>query len=184
MTREEAIIYFKQCNSRIVSVCKDENEYDYEKQEIISDCARETYEANRLALEALEQETVSREVYEHEYFLRKEFELKIYKLQRQLEEQALNQEPCEDCVNRKAVINIIDELSVYIHNCNAYRLIRGINALPSVQPARTKAKWLNNNNRGTAFNPSWDKYVCSNCGHYSDLENYCANCGASIEDEE
>ena len=55
MTREEAIIYFKQCNSRIVSVCKDENEYDYEKQEIISDCARKTHEANRLALKALEQ---------------------------------------------------------------------------------------------------------------------------------
>jgi hypothetical protein len=38
-------------------------------------------------IKALEQETVSRESYEHEYFLRKEFEVKIYKLQRQLEEQ-------------------------------------------------------------------------------------------------
>ena len=37
----------------------------------------------------LEQETVSRESYEHEYFLRKEFELKIDELQRQLEEQTM-----------------------------------------------------------------------------------------------
>lgn len=40
-----------------------------------------------LAIKALEQETVSKESYDHEYFLRKEFELKIDKLQRQLEEQ-------------------------------------------------------------------------------------------------
>ena len=33
----------------------------------------------------LEQETVSKEVYDHEYFLRKEFEVKIDKLQRQFE---------------------------------------------------------------------------------------------------
>ena len=32
------------------------NKYDCEKQEIISDYARKTYEANRLALEVLEQE--------------------------------------------------------------------------------------------------------------------------------
>jgi hypothetical protein len=38
-------------------------------------------------IKALKQETVSRESYEHEYFLRKEFEVKIDKLQRQLEEQ-------------------------------------------------------------------------------------------------
>lgn len=37
----------------------------------------------------LEQETVSRESYEHEYFLRKEFEIKIDKLQRQLKKQTM-----------------------------------------------------------------------------------------------
>lgn len=38
-----------------------------------------------LATKALEQETVSKESYDHEYYLRKEFELKIDKLQRQFE---------------------------------------------------------------------------------------------------
>lgn len=51
----------------------------------------------------VEQETVSKEVYDHEYFLRKEFELKIDKLQRQLEEQAVK---AESILNKlKAEIN-------------------------------------------------------------------------------
>ena len=54
MTIEEAKTYFNQCNSRIISVCKDENKYDYEKHEIISNSARKTYEANKLALESLD----------------------------------------------------------------------------------------------------------------------------------
>lgn len=36
---------------------------------------------NKEVLEALEQETVSKESYDHEYFLRKEFEIKITKLE-------------------------------------------------------------------------------------------------------
>ena len=109
----------------------------------------------------------------------------------------LEQEPCEDCVSRKAVEKAIKEMLEWINGGNRgtcdyqivdeiERIIKKLNIenLPSVQPARTKAKWLDNNNRGTALNPSWDKYVCSNCGHYSDLENYCANCGVEMEDEE
>ena len=52
--------------------------------------------AKSVILKALEQETVSKESYDHEYFLRKEFELKIDKLQRQLEEQAMKAEPILD----------------------------------------------------------------------------------------
>lgn len=43
------------------------------------------YEEHKLILELLEQETVSKEVYDHEYFLRKELEVKIDKLERQLD---------------------------------------------------------------------------------------------------
>ena len=38
-------------------------------------------DACRLAIKALEQETVSKESYDHEYFLRKKFEIKIAKLE-------------------------------------------------------------------------------------------------------
>lgn len=45
-----------------------------------------------MAIKALEQETVLKESYDREYFLRKEFEIKIDELQRQLEEQAVKAE--------------------------------------------------------------------------------------------
>ncbi len=54
------------------------------------------YEEHKLILELLEQETVSKESYDHEYFLRKEFELKIDELQHQLEEQAVKAESILD----------------------------------------------------------------------------------------
>ena len=38
-----------------------------------------------IAIKALEQETVSKEYYDHEYFLRKEYEAKIAKLERTIE---------------------------------------------------------------------------------------------------
>ena len=37
-----------------------------------------------MAIKALEQETVSKESYDHEYFLRKEFEIKIARLEQHL----------------------------------------------------------------------------------------------------
>ena len=42
-----------------------------------------TDEALNMAIKALEQETVSKESYDHEYFLRKELEMKIAKLEQQ-----------------------------------------------------------------------------------------------------
>jgi hypothetical protein len=75
MTREEAI--------EEVEVAFDiwESEYD------TGNDWSKAHKARDMAIKALEQETVSKEAYDHEYFLRKEFELKIDKLQRQLEEQ-------------------------------------------------------------------------------------------------
>lgn len=60
-----------------------------------------------LAIEALEQETVSRESYDHEFFLRKELEVKIAKLEKTIE--ALENGSCEDCVSRSMAINKLKE---------------------------------------------------------------------------
>lgn len=62
------------------------------------------YEEHKLILELLEQETVSKEVYDHEYFLRKEFELKIDELQRQLEEQAVKAESILDKIRAEIIM--------------------------------------------------------------------------------
>lgn len=56
MTNEETIAYFKKRNEILVSVAKDENVYDYEKQVIEADCMREAFEANEKAIQALEQQ--------------------------------------------------------------------------------------------------------------------------------
>jgi hypothetical protein len=92
MTREEAI--------EEVEVAFDiwESEYD------TGNDWSKAHKARDMAIKALEQETVSKEAYDHEYFLRKEFELKIDELQRQLEEQAVKAESILDKI-RAEIIN-------------------------------------------------------------------------------
>lgn len=51
-------------------------------------------EALDMAIKALEQETVSRESYDHEYFLRNKFEVKAWKLERIIED--LKQDTLDD----------------------------------------------------------------------------------------
>jgi hypothetical protein len=81
MTREEKII------------CK----------EFLND-ADKTHSCNeyKLLMNLIEQETVSKESYDHEYFLRKEFEIKIDELQHQLEEQAVKAESILDKIREEA----------------------------------------------------------------------------------
>lgn len=62
MTNEEARAYFIDCNKRIISVVKEENGYNYETKQIKDVFMRRTFEANELAIKALEhdpQETVT-----------------------------------------------------------------------------------------------------------------------------
>ena len=56
MTKDEARAYFIDNNERIISVAKDENIYNYETQQIEDVFMRRTFEANELAIKALEQE--------------------------------------------------------------------------------------------------------------------------------
>ncbi len=63
----------------------------------------DTYNFFKFSIEALEQETASKEAYDHEYFLRKEFEIKIDELQRQLEEQVVKAESILDKIKEDVV---------------------------------------------------------------------------------
>ena len=74
MTREEAINLIMRVFDTLEGECN--IEYDWSKE----------HEARDMAIKALEKETVSRESYDHEYFLRKELSLKVYKLDRLLEQ--------------------------------------------------------------------------------------------------
>lgn len=77
MTREEAIVMQKAIRDNLHETGKD---YPYR-----DDMIPLMKESCDIAIKSLEQESVSREVYDHEYALRKEFEIKAYKLQRRLE---------------------------------------------------------------------------------------------------
>ena len=101
-----------------------------------------------LAIEALEQETVSRKSYDHEFFLRKELEVKIAKLEKTIE--ALENGSCEDCVSRSMAINKLKEhywdkelQSAKDDPCIIDAMtdldIRIIKDLPSVQPVQ---RWI------------------------------------------
>ena len=125
--------------------------------------------------------------------------------------EVLKQEPCEDAISRKAVVDIfkcrVDMLERRIARRNgsnfydqteaigifqlkideANKYVELINNLPSVQPKepRRKGKWIKSNI------PEED-YTCSECGGacwYYDYErgvaksDYCPNCGADMREE-
>ena len=80
-----------------------------------------TYTFFQMAIKALEQETVSKESYDHEYFLRKELEMKIAKLEHdenkvldkiRAEIEALPREGC--WVQFKNIERIIDKYKAEI----------------------------------------------------------------------
>lgn len=59
-------------------------------------------EAVEMAIEALSEETVSRESYDHEFNLRKKFEMEVFELERKMAKQTDTAEVvrCKDCKHR------------------------------------------------------------------------------------
>lgn len=89
---------------------------------------------------------------------------------------ALEQEPCEDAISRKAVKELFQEGSVM----GMYYFL-GIDELPSVTLARKKGKWI----------VLKDEYgdiceaICSCCEDNGNHRwKYCPTCGAEMESEE
>ena len=94
--------------------------------------------------------------------------------------EALEQQPCEDCISRKAVDKIINKwLSHpdYELKDNIYDMTKKIHKLPSVTPQRPKGKWIYE--MKVMYNPY--TYKCSVCkGWEKDKTKYCPNCGAEM----
>jgi hypothetical protein len=88
------------------------------------------------------------------------------------------QQTCEDCVSRKAVMFEIDE------SYNIVDLEKRIKDLPSVQPTRPKGKWIPYYDRWGDVITIVSHFKCSVCGEYDyDKDKFCPNCGADMRGE-
>ena len=110
------------------------------------------------------------------------------------------QEPCEDCISRQAVLDafgLSEKTRKYGGDHSGYDTMMKyeiqdvIEDLPSVNPQRT-GHWIEDTN-GT-YTDNHDTWECSQCGHVQILlegtpkdndYNYCPNCGcAMVEPQE
>ena len=98
------------------------------------------------------------------------------------------QEPCDDCVSRKAVLDIIRFEDKWLtdaksNNADTDIAFSGIKSkvtdLPPIQPKAKMGKWI----------PIYGNVKCSVCGNVKDSRNvgkathYCDFCGAKMEVE-
>jgi hypothetical protein len=113
MTREELILYGKDyLHDLETACCKIEEKHK---------------EFVRESIKALEQETVPREHYESEYLARKQAEYELWKIK--------EQQPCEDCVSRQALINAFPISDTYTLD----DIIATIKFQPPVTPTQ---RWI------------------------------------------
>ena len=90
---------------------------------------------------------------------------------------ALAQEPCEDCISRKAVLDVIEREEF------KGDAISEIEKLSSVIPQPKTGHWINEILPLPLSDGSKECVRCSNCGlHYDDVSYYCPNCGAKMEE--
>ena len=99
---------------------------------------------------------------------------------------ALEQEPCEDAVSRKAVLEYIERSDAELGHSSENKLVcQDIKEFPSVTPTRCiverkKGKWVLH-----TYMPH--KNYCSECeknSPYNKRWDFCPNCGAKMEVEE
>jgi hypothetical protein len=101
---------------------------------------------------------------------------------------ALEQEPCEDCISRQAVQDLINTwLTDYLteETREALEVINGkVGDMPSVQPTRPKGKWIPYYDRWGDVITIVSHFKCSVCGEYDyDKDKFCPNCGADMRGE-
>lgn len=97
--------------------------------------------------------------------------------------EAMQTEPCEDCISRQAAIDFCNQIVARDQDENDIvkafgAMIFYLMGLPSVQPTQRTGKWIHHGD--------YDAIECSLCGAAFPDElsaNYCPNCGAKMEAE-
>lgn len=100
-----------------------------------------------------------------------------------------DQEPCEDCISKQAVIDLIIANHVELNGVNVVMyspLYKDIKQLPPVTPQQKIGQWIKG--RDCYGN---NHFTCPFCGNdiatkYDGIwnDNYCSNCGAKMQESE
>lgn len=104
---------------------------------------------------------------------------------------ALEQQPCEDCINRKEVNVLVDELARAISDERCFmprgrstaNIMQDILDLPSVTPKAKMGRWID-----IQYFKADDTYYRPKCPFCSiepkEYSNFCPNCGARMTSED
>ena len=92
------------------------------------------------------------------------------------------QEPCEDCVSRRAVFEILND-AYFLKIDDGAALQESVRQLPSVTAQPKMGQWKRIN-KEKYVQHAMSYYRCSECGEEIIGEhNYCPNCGTKMENE-
>lgn len=97
------------------------------------------------------------------------------------------QQPCDDCISREEVIDLVAD-----YDLNMDQVVKGIHALPSITPQPKVGEWIDCYKEMPIFNAGGfteTKHVgwtCSCCkeNNFWIKSDYCPNCGAKMEGED
>ena len=97
--------------------------------------------------------------------------------------QTIEQQPCEDCINRQMVLDLLNEkVEKWMKDkTEPYILFSDIMALPPVTPQPKTGRWIHKKNA-----LGEDITVCSECGKQMRQGEirFCGACGAKMEVKE
>lgn len=89
-----------------------------------------------------------------------------------------DEKPVEDCISKTDILDAVGHGTTY----TSEEIQEIINRLPSVAPARTRGKWVQQNDINHKL---FGWYRCSECGAYIGVPSkYCSECGADMTGEE
>ena len=90
----------------------------------------------------------------------------------------------EDCINRKAAINVVHKYFMDYLKLNDDICLDGLRSLPSVIPSRPKGHWIEHPHE-CGDNWQYPKYECSKCHIWVEYDDdFCPGCGADMTEGE
>ena len=100
---------------------------------------------------------------------------------------ALEQQPCEDCISRQALIEKATSWDKHFADSERCVSLTDIQNAPPVTPQRLKGKWIEVfvETPNDPYSYGFKSHKCSKC-EYRPLQilNYCPNCGADMREGE